>query len=178
MRILIDAESITREVRVLGERISEKYRDRPLTVLGVLTGSVMFLADLARSIAIPHRIGVIQASSYRGATTRPADLVVNTEWLPDIRGRDVLLADDILDSGRTLQAVVDRVREAGARSVETAVLLSKAVRREISIQPDYCCFEIPDLFVVGYGLDYGDEYRSLPHVAALEEGDFTRGERE
>lgn len=178
MRTLIDAESITREVQSLGERITADYRGRPLTLLGVLTGSVMFLADLARSIAIPHRIGVIQASSYRGMATQPADLVVNTEWLPDIRGRDVLLADDIFDTGRTLEAVVQRVRQAGARSVATAVLLSKAARREVSIEPDYCCFDIPDVFVVGYGLDYDDEYRSLPHVAALEKSDLSRETRE
>ena len=112
-------------------------------------------------------VKVLQASSYRGATTTSTTLVVNEAFAPDVVGRDVLLLDDILDTGRTLGALVDHLKDRGATSVRTAVLLRKIGRQIIPLEPDYCGFVIPDAFVVGYGLDYNDEYRHLPYVGVL-----------
>src|SRR5262249_7913773 len=147
--------------------IQVDYQDRPVTIIGVLTGSLMFLADLVRHLDLPLRIGLIQASSYRGAVTRPGELHVQKELLPDIRGRHVLLLDDILDTGQTLGYLVPYLRQLGPPSVRVAVLLRKQGRQQVSLEPDYYGFEIPDAFVIGYGLDFNDEYRHLPYVAIL-----------
>jgi len=120
-----------------------------------------------RRLDLPLRIGLIQASSYRGATTIAGELQIGAEILADVRGRHVLLLDDILDTGHTLGTLVHRMHDRGALSVKTAVLLRKKGRQEVKIEPDYCGFEIPDAFVVGYGLDYDDDYRHLPYVAVL-----------
>lgn len=169
MKCLIDAERIHESVAGLGRRIAADYRESSLTVLGVLTGSVVLLADLIRQIDVPLRIGLIQASSYRGETTMPGDLTINTELLPDIRGRDVLLVDDIYDTGRTLEKLIELVGLHEPHSVRSATLLWKEKPKAVAVEPDYHCFRIPDLFVVGYGLDYDDEYRHLPYIAAFDE---------
>ncbi|NOX55248.1 MAG: hypoxanthine phosphoribosyltransferase [Planctomycetes bacterium] len=172
MKRLISEEDIQKEVDQLGKRLAAEYRGKPLTVLGVLTGSIVFLSDLIRRIDLPLRVGLIQASSYRGATTRPGELTVNTELLPDIRDREVLLVDDIFDTGHTLKGLLEVIRRYQPRSVRSVVLLKKQGRSEVDIEPDYACFVIPDAFVVGYGLDYNDDYRHLPYIAALEDDDL------
>src|SRR5262245_5261564 len=116
MRVLISAEQIDRRLTELAGQIAPVYRDRPLTIVGVLTGSLMFLADLVRRLDLPLRIGFIQASSYRGTATRPGDLHVGPELLPDVRGRHVLLLDDILDTGQTLRHLVRHLTDQGAAS--------------------------------------------------------------
>jgi hypoxanthine phosphoribosyltransferase len=131
----------------------------------VLTGSLIFLSDLVRQLDLPLRIGLIQASSYRGATTTAGELRVNPELLPDVRGRHVLVLDDILDTGQTMTRLSQHVRELGVASLKVGVLLRKRGRQQVELEPDYCGFDIPDAFVVGYGLDYNDEYRHLPHIA-------------
>src|SRR5229473_6208846 len=151
MEILISAEKIQRRVAELAVDIAGDYRARPVTIVGVLTGSLIFLADLVRHLDLPLRIGLLQASSYRGAVTMPDQLHVSPELLPDLRGRHVLLLDDILDTGRTLSHVLGHVREQGAASTKIAVLLRKQGRQQVSLEPDYCGFTIPDKFVVGYG---------------------------
>lgn len=168
MDILIDEQQIRQRVEALGQQIAVDYHDRPLTVVGILTGSLVLLADVIRQIRIPLRVGLVQASSYKGATTTAGALRVNDGFMPDLAGRDVLLIDDILDTGRTLAAIVDQVRGLGARSVRTAVLLRKVGRQEVEFEPDYVGFSIPDAFVVGYGLDYDDDYRHLPYIAVLD----------
>jgi len=168
---LISEAQIHNKVSELGRRIAEKYRDRPLTILGVLTGSIVLLTDLIRRIGLPLRVGLIQASSYRGATTKPGVLEINSALVPDITDRDVVLIDDIFDTGQTLSRVVDTVSAMQPRSVRSAVLLWKEGRSRVSLTPDYHCFRIPDVFVVGYGLDYNDEYRHLPYIAVLDEAD-------
>jgi hypoxanthine phosphoribosyltransferase len=110
---------------------------------------------------------LVQASSYRGATTTATTLVINEAFAPDVTGRDVLLLDDILDTGHTLAALVQHIEDRGAASVRTAVLLRKIGRQVIPLEPNYCGFVIPDAFVVGYGLDYNDDYRHLPYVGVL-----------
>ena len=156
-------------VKAMGRQIEDDYRDKPLTIVAVLTGSLIALADLVRQIQIPLRIALVQASSYRGATTTATTLVINEGFAPDVASRDVLLLDDILDTGQTLGALVEHIKDRGAKSVRTAVLLRKIGRQIVPLEPDYCGFVIPDAFVVGYGLDFNDEYRHLPYVGVLRE---------
>jgi hypoxanthine phosphoribosyltransferase len=167
MQVLIPAERIQARVAELAGQIAADYRNRPVTIVGVLTGSLMFLADLVRRLDLPVRIGLIQASSYRGASTAPGELRVGPELQPDVQGRHVLLLDDILDTGQTLAHLIARLETLGAASIRTGVLLRKKGRQRVPIEPHYCGFDIPDAFVVGYGLDFNDEYRQLPYIAVL-----------
>ncbi len=169
VEILITESAIQDRVRELGQAIEQEYSGKPLTIVAVLTGSLIVLADLIRAIRTPHRIALLQASSYRGASTTAATLVVNETFAPDVAGRDVLLLDDILDSGQTLSALVDHIADRGAKSVKTAVLLRKIGRQTVPLEPDYCGFTIPDEFVIGYGLDFNDDYRHLPYVGILKD---------
>lgn len=169
VEVLIPEAALRARLRELGAEIARDYAGKPLTIVAVLTGSLIALADLIRAIDVPHRIGLIHASSYRGATTTGSTLIVNETLAPDVADRDVLLLDDILDTGRTLSALVDHIAARGARSVKTAVLLRKIGRQTVPIEPDYRGFTIPDAFVVGYGLDYDDDYRHLPFVGVLSE---------
>jgi hypoxanthine phosphoribosyltransferase len=149
--------------------ISRHYGDRPLTIVGVMTGSVILLADLIRQLEMPLRVGLVQASSYHGAVR--GQLQINPEWIPEVKGREVLLIDDIFDTGHTLVEVLSQMRRLQPQSLRSAVLLRKQARCEVDIEPDFVAFEIPDKFVVGYGLDYHDEYRNLPYLAALAESE-------
>lgn len=169
MKALIAADQIQRRVAELAQQIARDYQGKPLTIVGVLTGSLIFLADLVRHLDLQLRIGLIQASSYRGESTTPGELMVGPELLPEVRGRHVLLLDDILDTGQTLSRLVNRLQELGVASLRTAVLLRKQGRQTASLEPDYTGFEIPDVFVVGYGLDFNDEHRHLPYLAVLTE---------
>jgi hypoxanthine phosphoribosyltransferase len=168
MKVLIPAEQIQVRVAELAERIAGDYQDRPVTIVGVLTGSLIFLADLVRRLNLHLRIGFIQASSYRGATTRAGQLTIGPELLPEVRGRHVLLLDDILDTGQTLTHLVRHLEGLDVASLRTAVLLRKQGRQQVPFEPDYVGFDIPDAFVVGYGLDYNDEHRHLPYIAVFD----------
>ena len=172
MNVLIEAEEIREAVETLGQRLAVDYAGKMLTVVGVLTGSVMLLADLVRAMNLPLRISLVRASSYRGTATRPGELEVDKQLLDDVSGRDVLLVDDIFDSGHTLDGLLDTIRGHHPASLRSAVLLWKIGRCEVAIEPDYHCFRIPDVFVVGYGLDYNGEYRYLPHIAGLDDQDL------
>ena len=166
MDVLISAEKIRERVEELATQVNIDFADRPFTVIGVLTGSLVFVADLIRRIEVPLQIGLIQASSYRGDATTPAELRIN-DLLPDIRGRHVLLLDDILDTGRTISRLVEHLQTKGAASVRTGVLLRKIGRQEVPFEPDYVGFTIPNEFVIGYGLDFNDDYRHLPFIGVL-----------
>ena len=168
MRVLITEDAISRRVRELGAAISADYAGRPLTVLGVLTGSIILLADLIRATTVPLRVALISASSYGGTRTSPGELKINNSLLPDLKGRDVLVLDDIFDTGRTMQGLLLALQSSSPNSLRTAVLLWKSDRTEVNFAPDYYGFKIPDEFVVGYGLDYDDEYRQLPYIGVLE----------
>jgi len=169
MEILLPADRIQHRVAELAVEIAHNYGKRPVTIVGVLTGSLMFLADLVRHLDLPLRIGLIQASSYRGRTTTPGQLHVPPELALDVKGRHVLLLDDILDTGQTLHYLTGHLHELGIASLRVAVLLRKEGRQQIGLEPDYCGFKIPNAFVVGYGLDYNDEFRHLPYIAVLED---------
>ena len=170
MKILVSAEKIQASVESLAAQIREREGNRPLTVIAIMTGSIVFLADLIRKLDMPLRVGVVQTSSYRGTARGP--ISINADMMPDIAGKDVLLVDDIFDTGRTLQEVVSRFADFRPRSLRSAVLLLKRGRQEVDLRPDYVGFEIPDEFVVGYGLDYNDQFRNLPHLAVLEPSDL------
>lgn len=171
LRTLLSEQQIHAAITQLARRLNDDYARRPLTLIGVMTGSFVFLADLIRLLQMPLRVGVVQASSYRGGTS-PGKLSINAEMMPDIAGRDVLLVDDIFDTGRTLVEVVRLMGELHPTSIRTAVLLLKEGRQEVELQPDYVAFRIPDAFVVGYGLDYQDQYRNLSFIAALDPDDI------
>ena len=168
MKTLLDENQLRDGVVRMATIIAEEYQDKSLTIVGVLTGSVVLLADLIRLIDLPMRVGVVRASSYRGATTTRGPLVINSDLMPDISGRDVLVVDDIFDTGNTMIELLSLMEKLGPTSVRTAVLLRKKERSEVDMTPDFIGFDIPDEFVVGYGLDYQDAYRNLPFVAALE----------
>ncbi len=174
MKTLLSKEELHDGVSRMADKIAACYEDRQLTIVGVLTGSVVLLADLIRVLDLPMRVGVLQASSYRGATTTRGELVINSELMLDISGRDVLLVDDIFDTGHTLAQTIEKMRDFNPTSIRSAVLLRKHGRQEVDYLPDFVAFDIPDEFVVGYGLDYEDMYRNLPYLAALEPEDIAK----
>ncbi|HEV2973250.1 MAG TPA: hypoxanthine phosphoribosyltransferase [Pirellulales bacterium] len=172
MKRLLTTEQIEAGVNRLAAEIREFYAGQALTIIGVLNGSIVLLADLIRRLDLPLRIGLVQTSSYRGSATEPASLRVDLGMMPEIHGRHVLLVDDIFDTGNTLAQLVAQLRGAGPASIRSVVLLRKHGRKAVSMEPDHVAFEIPNEFVVGYGLDYRDAYRNLPYVAVMEETDL------
>jgi hypoxanthine phosphoribosyltransferase len=174
MKILLSEEQLQQGIRQLAEKIQKHYQGKPLTIVGVLIGSVVLLADLIRLLDMPLQAELVQARSYRNGT-RPGPLVLNIDLLSsDIRGRDVLLVDDIFDTGHTLWELIPQIDELGPASLHSAVLLRKQGRCEVDLKPDFVGFDIPNEFVVGYGLDYHDLYRNLPHIAVLEPSDMQK----
>jgi len=166
--VLLTAEQIDAAVREMAARISADYRGKPLTLVGVLTGSVVLLADLVRLLSVPCRIEMVRADSYRGPSTEAGQLAIDVDCDAAIRDRHVVLVDDILDTGRTLAALVERLSQARPAGIRTAVLLRKEGRPNGPIEPDYGGVPIPDRFVVGYGLDYDGRHRQLPYIAAID----------
>lgn len=164
--VLISPGRIARRVRQLSADISRDFSGHDVMVVSLLSGTVLFLADLIRHLSFPLRLDFIGVSSYGGGTTS-GTLVFTKELRLDIRGRDVLLVDDILDTGRTMKRVMEVLEKLGPRRIRTCVLLDKPARRTERIRADYIGFTIPDLFVVGYGLDYAERYRNLPFVGVL-----------
>lgn len=175
-RILFDQARIRECIAGMGARITTDFAGSDLTIVAVLQGGVLFLADLVREIRLPLRLDSISVASYHGGTESSGTVTFQQTRLPDVGGRDVLVLDDILDSGRTLSAIVNRIKEEGSpKSVRSAVLLSKQVERVVPIEADYRGFEIADEFVVGYGLDYRGEYRNLPVIGVLKDEWIDRG---
>jgi len=165
-RVLISEEQLARRVQALSRAIQREFRGRELVVVSLLNGTVMFLADLIRHLELPLRLDFIGVSSY-GAGTESGQLVFTKELRLDVRGRDVLLVDDILDTGKTMVRVLANLRALRPRRIKTCVLLNKAARRSEKVEADFVGFEIPDYFVIGYGLDYAERYRNLPFVGVL-----------
>lgn len=165
-RVLITEAQIARRVRQLTRQLKKDYAGRDLVIVSLLNGTVMFLADLVRHLSLPLRLDFIGVSSY-GAGTESGELVFTKQLRLDVRGRDVLVVDDILDTGRTLKRVLAVLRKHEPRRIKVCVLLEKKARRTEKVRADYVGFQIPDLFVVGYGLDYAERYRNLPFVGVL-----------
>jgi hypoxanthine phosphoribosyltransferase len=165
-RVLITEAQIIRRIRALARAIERDFRGREMVIVSLLNGTVMFLGDLIRHLSLPLRLDFMGVSSY-GAGTTPGELVFTKELRLDVRGRDVLVVDDILDTGRTLSRVLAKLRALRPRRIRVCVLLDKPARRVEPIRADYVGFRIPDVFVVGYGLDYAERYRNLPFVGVL-----------
>jgi hypoxanthine phosphoribosyltransferase len=165
-RVLITEEQIEKRIVTLAREIERDFRGREMVVVSLLNGTVMFLADLMRHLNLPLRLDFMGVSSY-GAGTDSGELVFTKELRLDVRGRDVLLIDDILDTGKTLRYVLPKLRALKPRRIKICVLLDKPSRRVEKIHADYAGFEIPDYFVVGYGLDFAERYRNLPFVGVL-----------
>ena len=171
MKILLTEQELQLGIERLAKQISLEYGERPVTIISIMTGSLVLLADLIRRLEMPIRVSLIQASSYRGGT-ESGELDVNDSLMLDIQGRDCLLVDDIFDTGKTLMRVTERLKGLRPASLKSIVLLYKEGRQEFPLEPDYFIFKIPDEFVVGYGLDYQDLYRNLPYVGVMEQTDL------
>ena len=170
-RTLFHEQTILSRLDELGAQISRDYDGRELTVIAVLNGSILFVADLMRRIQLPLRLDCISVSSYHGGTESSGTVTFDQTSLPDVAGRHVLILDDILDTGRTLHAIRKRLHEAAsALSVRICVLLRKEKVRAEELDADYVGFDIGDEFVVGYGLDYREQYRNLPFIGVLKHG--------
>lgn len=164
--VLITEAQIRRRVAELARALTRDYVGRDPVVVALLTGTLMFLADLLRRLALPLKLDFLGVSSYR-AGTNASEPVFTKDLRLEVAGRDVLVVDDILDTGRTLRAVCAKLEQLQPASLRTCVLLDKPARRTESIEADYVGFVVPDVFVVGYGLDYAERYRNLPFVGVL-----------
>ena len=151
----------------IAAQITNDYRDRELTVIAVLNGSLVFMADLMRRITLPLRLDCLSVASYHGKAQTSGEVIFKQVAPPDVKDRHVLILDDILDNGHTLAAIREKLQTAGPRSIRVFVLLSKKKQRAREIDVDYLGFEIEDEFVVGYGLDYDERYRNLPCIGVL-----------
>jgi hypoxanthine phosphoribosyltransferase len=174
LRRIISQQEIEEGVDRLAADVRRIYGNEALTVVGILTGSIVLLADLIRQLNMPLRLGLLQASSYRGKATTRSALKIKANLLPDLKDRHVLVVDDIFDTGHTLVEVIAQLAHHHPASIRSAVLLKKEGRCEVAIEPDLAVFDIPNEFVVGYGLDFDDMYRDLPYIAVLEEDDIQR----
>jgi len=166
-RVLFDEPAINRRLDALAQQISNDYRDRELTVIAVLTGSLMFMADLLRRIPLPVKLDCLSVVSYHGKAQSSGEVIFKQVALPDVAGRDALILDELLDSGHTLAAIRDKLETANPCSIRVCVLLSKRKQRARDVEPDYVGFEIEDEFVVGCGLDFMEHYRNLPYIGVL-----------
>src|SRR5437879_8630897 len=166
-RVLFDEPTIFRRLDEIAAEISVDYRNRELTVIAVLNGSLMFMADLLRRIPLPLTLDCLSVASYHGKAQTSGEVVFKQIALPDVQDRHILILDDILDSGHTLAAIREKLETAQPRSIRVCVLLSKQKKRAREVDADYLGFEIEDEFVVGYGLDYDERYRNLPCVGVL-----------
>ena len=165
-RVLITEAQLAQRVQALAREIERDFRGREMVVISLLNGTVMFLADLLRYLSLPLRLDFLGVSSY-GEGVKPGEPVFTKELRLDVRGRDVLLVDDILDTGQTLNRVLPKLRALKPRRIKICVLLDKPARRVEAVEADYIGFTVPDEFVVGYGLDFAERYRNLPFVGVL-----------
>ena len=168
VEIMISEEELEQRIRALGEQISRDYADRSVHIVGVLKGACFFMCALARYITVPVTLDFMSASSY-GASTKSSGVVKIVKDLDEpLEGRDVLIVEDIIDSGRTLSYLMKMLSDRGPRSLKLATLLDKPSRRVVDgVTVDYTGFSIPDAFVVGFGLDYDQRYRNLPYIGTL-----------
>ena len=167
-KVYYTEEALAAVVKRLGTEISEDYKNKDLLLVSILKGSVVFMADLMREITVPCEIDFMCVSSYGNSTDNSNSTVrIIKDLDSDIQGRDILLVEDILDSGRTLSYVIDVLKTRNPRSIRICALLDKPERRVVDIKADYRGTDVPDEFVVGYGLDYAEKYRNLPYIGVL-----------
>jgi hypoxanthine phosphoribosyltransferase len=165
--ILVQADELRHRVRELGARITEDYADRDLVLVGVLKGAIFFLSDLMREIHVPCEVDFMAVASYGSATDSSGVVRILKDLDAAIEGRDVLIVEDIVDSGLTLQYLLRNLGARNPASLEVCALLTKPERRKVDLPTRYVGFEIANRFAIGYGLDHGEHYRNLPYVAAL-----------
>ena len=170
-KVLIDEESISKKVAELGKQIEKDYAGKTPVVVAILKGSIIFYADLVRHINLPMRFDTMSVSSYGSGTTSTGNVKIKKDLGKDISGDDVLLIEDIIDSGNTMKALTSLLKHRGANSIKVCSFLDKPSRRTTDFKADYVGYEIPDEFVVGYGLDYDEKYRNLPYLGILEIND-------
>mgnify|MGYP003451861574 FL=1 len=169
MNVMISAEDIQHKVKQLGEQINAHYAqsDKELVLIGLLRGSVIFMADLCRAIEKPHELDFMTVSSYGGGTVSSRDVKILKDLDGEIFGKDVLVVEDIIDSGNTLSKVMEMLQTRNPNSIELCTLVSKPSRREIDLEVRFLGFEVEDRFIVGYGLDYDQKYRHLPYIGEI-----------
>ena len=166
-RILIDEETLQKRVREMGRQITEDYRGKDLIIIAILKGAVVFTSDLIKEIKLPLAMDFMAVSSY-GVSTKSSGVVrILKDLDEEIEGRDVLIVEDIVDTGLTLHYLVENLRSRGPRSLKICCCLDKPTRRTAPVKVDYVGFDIPDEFVIGYGLDYAERYRNLPYIGIL-----------
>ncbi len=165
--VLITREQIHKRIQEMGSELSEHYRGQELLLVCILKGGVMFLADLARAISIPCELDFMAVSSYGAATETSGVVRILKDLDKSIQGKHVLLVEDVVDTGLTLQYLVNNLKDRGPASLKICSLLNKKANRKVEVEVDFVGFEIPDKFVVGFGLDFADGYRHLPYVAVL-----------
>ena len=168
LKPLLTEEEVDAKIRELAAQISADYAGRSLHLIGVLKGSVPFLAELAKRLTIPATMDFMSCSSYGSNTTSSGAVRLNKDLDDSIEGKDVLLVEDIIDTGHTLSYLINLLEDRHPASLKLAALLDKPSGRTCPVEVDYCCFKIPDVFVVGYGLDYDQAYRNLPYVGYIE----------
>lgn len=169
MKVMISAEEIHAKVLELGKQINAYYEqsDKELVLIGLLRGSVIFMADLCRAITKPHELDFMTVSSYGGGTTSSRDVKILKDLDGEIRGKDVLVIEDIIDSGNTLSKVLEILETRQPNSIQLCTLVSKPSRREIELDVQFLGFEVEDKFIVGYGLDYNQKYRHIPFIGEI-----------
>lgn len=164
-RVIFTEAEIKERIAEAGRMISEKYAGKPLLLVSILNGAFIFMADLCRAVTIPCEVGFMCARSYYDGTVSSGEVTITKDLSQDISGYHVVIAEDIIDTGRTLAAIVEKLRERRPLSLEVITLLDKPSRRVVDFKADMSLFTIPDYFVVGYGLDCGEKYRNLPYIA-------------
>ncbi len=174
LQVLFSEEQLRQKCAELGARISRDYEGKNLLMVSVLKGSVVFMADLMRHITVPCSIDFMAVSSYGSGVKTSGVVKIIKDLDIDLAGRDILIVEDILDSGMTLTYLTELLRDRGPASIRIAALLDKPSRRRANVQPDYVGYVVPDEFVVGYGLDYDEKYRNLPYVGILKPAVYTR----
>ena len=167
LKVLLSEEQIAEKVAQIGRQITEDYRDKNLLMVSVLKGSVVFMADLMRAITIPARIDFMATSSYGSGVKTSGVVKIVKDLDLELKGYDILIVEDILDSGKTLSYLMELLQARGPKSIQICTLFDKPDRREVEVRPTYVGAQIPDAFIVGYGLDYDEKYRNLPFVGVL-----------
>lgn len=173
-RVLISEQDIASKIAEIGEQISSDYKGKKLLIVSVLKGSVVFMADLMRAIKIPCEIDFLSVSSYGNKAKTSGEVKIIKDISSDLSGYDILIVEDILDSGLTLTYLKGMMENRNAKSIKICTFLDKPEGRKVEITPDYSLFTVPDCFIVGYGLDYAQKYRNLPYVAELKKEIYSK----
>lgn len=168
-KVLFSQEEILMKNKELGERITNDYKEKDILIVSLLKGSFIFTADLSREIQRPTQIEFMTTSSYGHGEESTGKVRIINDLTIDVKGRDILVVDDIIDSGLTMKVIIEHLNKLNPNSVKSCVFLDKPDRRQVEITPDYVGYTIPDLFIVGYGLNYGDYYRNIPYIFSFED---------